>query len=85
MSAHDQDEAAHRRRAAARGHWPIRIYRLGEEPSEDLSATTTPKERLAMVEELTREAWELAGLPWPTYRRSEIPVRWFRPGEKREE
>lgn len=33
-------------RAAARRSWPVRKFRLGEEPDEDLSATTTAKERL---------------------------------------
>src|SRR5687768_4182193 len=40
---------------ADRGHWPVRVFRLGEEPSEDLSSTTSPEERLAMVWTLTLE------------------------------
>ena len=32
-----------------RSHWPVRIYRLGEEPDDDLSASTTLTERLEMV------------------------------------
>jgi hypothetical protein len=79
----DDIEAA-RKRAEARQSWPVRIYRLGAEPSENLSATTTAEERLAMVEELSRQAWELSGRPWPSYTRAEIPVRIFRPGESRE-
>ncbi|MBK9386921.1 MAG: hypothetical protein IPN34_19070 [Planctomycetes bacterium] len=79
----DEIEAA-RRRAGSRRSWPVRIFRLGAEPSEDLSATTTAEERLAMVEELSRQAWELSGRPWPSYTRAEIPVRIFRPGEPRD-
>ncbi|MBL8900731.1 MAG: hypothetical protein JNM84_24075 [Planctomycetes bacterium] len=50
----------------------------------NLSATTTAEQRLAMLEELSRQAWELSGRPWPSYTRAEIPVRIFRPGESRE-
>lgn len=58
----------------ARGCWPVRQYRLGEEPGDDLSATTTPEERLAMMWPLTLEAWELSGQPVPSYQRHETPV-----------
>jgi len=58
-----------------RSHWPVRKFPLGAEPGDDLSATTTAEERLAMVWPLTLEAWRLAGLPLPTYTRSETPVR----------
>lgn len=64
-----------RERAEARRSWPVRVYRLGDEPRDDLSATTTPEERLAMVEELTALSWELARLPIPSYRREETPIR----------
>ena len=37
-----------------------RVFPLGEEPAEDLRAETTALERLAMVEELTRQSWRLA-------------------------
>ena len=53
---------------------PVRVYRLGEEPGDDLSASTTPEERLAMVWELTLRAWALSGRPIPTYERHEMPV-----------
>lgn len=38
--------------------WPVRVYRLGEEPTDDLSATTTADERLAMVALLTHRLGE---------------------------
>lgn len=57
-----------------RGSWPIRSYPLGGEPAEDLSAVSTPAERLAMMEPLTLEAFALAGLPLPAYARAETPV-----------
>ena len=60
--------------AQDRHSWPVRAYRLGNEPSDDLSATTTPEERLAMMWPLALEAWELAGRPFPDYERRETPV-----------
>ncbi len=57
-----------------RSEWPVRVFRLGEEPGDDISATTTAEERLAMVEVLTREAFGLAGRPWPAYARAEAPI-----------
>jgi hypothetical protein len=72
-------EEARRQRAAARQSWPVRRYRLGAEPSDDLSATTTPEQRLGMMWELALQAWELAGRELPTYSRREIPGRLIRP------
>lgn len=57
-----------------RSDWPVRVFRLGEEPGDDLSATTTPEERLAMVETLTLEAFALAGLARPSYSRAQSPM-----------
>jgi len=64
-------------RAAARGNWPVRAYRLGEEPEADLSETT-PEQRLAMIWELPVDAWTLARRPFPEYSRAETPVRVIR-------
>ena len=58
--------------------WPIRVFRLGEEPGDDLSATTTPGQRLEMVWTLRDRMWELTGLPIPTYARSEMPIKIIR-------
>lgn len=52
----------------------IRMRGLRDAPEPGLSASTTPEERLSLVETLTREAWALAGGPLPTYARSEAPV-----------
>ena len=64
--------------AASRREWPIRKYRLGEEPSDDLSESTTPAQRLEMMWPLALEAWSLTGKPLPDYARDEAPVRRFR-------
>ena len=52
----------------------MRRYRLGEEPLDDLTRTTTAEERLEMVEALSVEAWTLTGKPFPSYARHEMPV-----------
>jgi len=68
-------------RAEARKSWPVRRYRLGEEPDEDLSATTTASERLEMVWQLTVDSWASSGRPIPDYPRDKTPVRLIRRGE----
>jgi hypothetical protein len=61
-----------------RSTWPVRKYRLGEEPSADLSETTTPEQRLEMVWTLTMDAWSLTGRSLPDYPRHAAPVRCLR-------
>ena len=68
-------------RAAARRSWPIRVYNLGEEPDEDLSATTTAGERVEMVWQLTLDAWASSGRPIPDYPREKMPIRVIRKGD----
>ena len=60
-------------RRSARAAWPIRAFRLGEEPLLDDRDTTTPDERLALVWTLTREQWALAGRTIPDYTRANTP------------
>jgi hypothetical protein len=52
---------------------------LGEEPGDDLSATTTPEQRLEMVDILSERMWALAGVPRPNIRRADLPGRICRP------
>jgi hypothetical protein len=54
---------------------PARILCLGDPQVEDLSASTTVAERLAMVGLLSRRMWELTGRPIPVYAREEMPTR----------
>jgi hypothetical protein len=58
-----------------RSEWVANVYRLGDAPGDDLSATTTAEERLAMVEILSARMWELTGKPIPLIPRAELPVR----------
>jgi len=55
--------------------WTARIYRLGEEPPDDLGATMSAEQRFDLVAELSRRVWELSGTPVPDYPRSRIPCR----------
>ena len=57
-----------------RSAWTVRRFDLGDEPSDDLSATTTPEQRLEMVWTLTLESWTLTGREVPAYSRAETPV-----------
>ena len=61
-------------RAEDRRDWPCHSYPLGQEPGDDLSATTTVEERLAMMWPLAVDAWSLAGLPLPNYSRNDMPM-----------
>lgn len=66
-------------RRAARRALAVRVFRLGDEPGDDLSAVTTPEQRLEMVAELSRRMWELTGRPLPSYARADMPGRVIRP------
>ena len=70
--ANEKTARAARRRA--RANWPVRKFRLGEEPADDFSAFTV-EERLAMTWQMTCDAWASAGRPLPVYSRSEMPIR----------
>lgn len=65
------------KRRRARADWPVRKFRLREEPDDGL-ADTTVEERVGMVWQLTLDAWACAGRPIPDYPRSEMPVRILR-------
>jgi hypothetical protein len=57
----------------------VRVFRLGQEPADDLSSLTTAEQRLAMVTLLTHRMWELTGRPVPSYQRASMPGRVLRP------
>lgn len=64
-----------------RTSWPVRIFKLGDEPSDSLAHGTTSEERLAMMWPLALAAWELTGKPLPDYHRRDMPVRYLAPEE----
>jgi len=68
------------RRRAERALWPVAKFSLGDEPSDDLSESTTASERIAMMRPLAESAWKVAGRSLPTYDRRSIPARLFPPG-----
>ncbi len=71
-----EEERCHRRAA-----WPIRQFRLGEEPGEDLSATTTAEERLAMMWPLAVDAFCVRGGSSAASPRAHWPVKVRRLGD----
>ena len=50
------------------------VRALRATPDAGTSGPSTPVERLALVETLTREAWALAGRTLPAYARRDAPV-----------
>jgi hypothetical protein len=54
---------------------PVRVFRLGDEPRDDLRDTTTVEERLGILRQLSERAWALSGRLLPTYSRDRMPVR----------
>lgn len=73
MTDRDEDnDRAERKRG--RRDWPIHRASKGDAGRDALIAATTPEERIAMMTELAREAWSLAGLPWPDYERTDAPI-----------
>jgi hypothetical protein len=53
---------------------PARKFALGQEPKTEVLIGTTAEERLEMVAQLTRRAWDLMGKAWPTTPRNQWPV-----------
>jgi hypothetical protein len=73
-----EEQGAEKRGGNPRATWMVRKYRLGNEPSDDLSDSTTPEERLAMMWPLALEAWTLSASRIPSYDRRAAPVRKLR-------
>jgi hypothetical protein len=59
---------------SVRGAWPVQRFRLGDEPGDDLSNTTSAAERVAMVWRLTLDAWASSGRTLPEYSREHTPI-----------
>jgi MOSC domain-containing protein YiiM len=69
-------------RKAARRSWPARVIRPGDvSDDDDLSLSTTPEERVAMMWFLAEQAWAFARRPLPAYDRSAMPARVIRGGQ----
>lgn len=52
-----------------------RVFRLEEEPPDDLTDATTIAERVEMVDALSQEAWRLAGVPVSRVDHSQMPMK----------
>ena len=72
--SHDDNEAARRERAAARGSMTAQVFDLGHEPEVNADGRT-PMERIELLVDLTAAAWAMTGKPWPSLPRSQWPVR----------
>lgn len=57
-----------------RADLPVHVYRLGEEPPDNLKASTSAEERFHMVRLLTERMWAISGKTAASYARSTIPV-----------
>jgi len=61
----------------------VRVYRLGQEPGDDLTSVTTAAERVAMVWGLSSRMWELSGRDPSAYTRATMPIVVKRSHERR--
>jgi hypothetical protein len=73
--SHADDDAERAARARRRGGWPVRRTSFDDSGRAELCAATTPEQRIAMMDALAREAWQLAGKPLPDYERGDTPIR----------
>lgn len=61
-------------RRAARRYWPgAKLTLKASEASANAPPASTPSERVAMVWQLTLDAWAMSGAPLPTYTRAAMP------------
>ena len=63
-----------------RSHYPVRKHRLGDEPRDDQVRDLSPSERVAMVEQLTIQAWTFKDGRWNGTRLRRDVVRTLRGG-----
>ncbi len=64
-----------------RASWPVRRFRLGEEPVDDLSSTTTAEERIAMMWPLAKDAFSIGPATAEVTSRAHWPVKIRRLGD----
>lgn len=57
MALLEQALAEQAERRAKRANWPVRVFKLGEEPDETM--IQTPDERLGMMDRLSRSAYAI--------------------------
>jgi hypothetical protein len=68
-------------RRASRAAWPVRRYRLGEEPPDTYPASLSPEERVLLVGVLSARVAEFTpnAPDAPPYTRATMPIRVIRP------
>ena len=62
-----------------RDRLPVRVFRIGEEPADDLSDSTTPEERFEMVAVLSARMLEFSASSPHMHTQRGTPVRVIRP------
>lgn len=65
--------------ASRRAALSIRKLDRDDPPGDDLSASTSPEQRITLVWELTQRMWALTGRAWPDIPRDRLPIRITRP------
>jgi hypothetical protein len=55
MALLEQALAEREERRASRANWPVRVFKVGEQPDEEVLGT--PEERLGMMDRLSRSAY----------------------------
>ena len=74
------------RRRLTRANWPVRKYRMGEEPLVDELDDSTAAERVRQVWLLTRQIWSISKQAvQPRCSRANMPGRIIRPDDRRSE
>lgn len=79
-SASMDDAEARAQRARARAGWTVTRTSLAQPPDDDLSALSI-SERMALVWQLTLDAWAMTGQEIPAYERSRMPGKLVRRGK----
>ena len=64
--------AAHKRKEA-RKNWPVNAVPSKSDSEITLAKTTSSAERLAMMWQISQDAWALTGKGFPEYQRHNMP------------
>ncbi|MFO7564352.1 MAG: hypothetical protein R6X02_17020 [Enhygromyxa sp.] len=75
------DARSARARARARANWPGVLTTLEDQSDAAIVTHGTPGERVAMVWQVTLDAWASSGRPLPEYTRATMPGRIIRGGD----
>lgn len=66
-------KSAYQERKEARKNWPVNAVSATSEDVVTFAKTTSSSERLAMMWQLSRDAWVMTGNKLPEYQRTNMP------------